>query len=53
MSTRNFRAIAWEIVSPEGSVAITGVDYAELAPDGRLQSVSGFFGAGVPAEAAA
>ena len=43
----------WEIVSPEGTVAITGVDYAELGSDGRLQSVSGFFGTGVPEEAAA
>jgi len=38
---------------PEGTVAITGVDYAELGSDGRLQSVSGFFGTGVPEEAAA
>ena len=43
----------WEIVSPDGAIAVTGVDYATVAVDGRLQSVTGFFGAGVPAEAAA
>jgi hypothetical protein len=43
----------WEIVSADGDVALTGVDYAELAADGRLQSVSGFFGTGVAQEAAA
>jgi SnoaL-like domain len=43
----------WEIVGPDGTVAVAGVDYGELAEDGRLQSIGGFFGAAVPAEAAA
>jgi len=43
----------WEIVTPAGETYLTGVDYAELADDGRLASVSGFFGIAVPAEEAA
>jgi hypothetical protein len=43
----------WEIVAPDGTVAMAGVDYAALAADGRLQSVGGFFGPSVPAEVAA
>ena len=35
---------AWELVGPDGAVAGAGVDVGALAPDGRLQSVSGFFG---------
>lgn len=37
----------WEIVDPDGAVYVTGVDYAQLADDGRLGSVTGFFGAAV------
>jgi SnoaL-like domain len=43
----------WEIVAPDGTVAVVGVDYGKLAADGRLQSIGGFFGTAVPAEAAA
>ncbi|HEU4658417.1 MAG TPA: nuclear transport factor 2 family protein [Capillimicrobium sp.] len=35
---------AWELVSPDGAVAAAGVDVAELADDGRLRRVVGFFG---------
>jgi hypothetical protein len=35
---------AWELVGPDGAVALTGLDVGELAPDGRLQRVTGFFG---------
>lgn len=34
----------WELVSPAGEVVLTGLDVAELAPDGRLRKVVGFFG---------
>jgi hypothetical protein len=35
---------AWELVSPDGAVALTGLDVGELAADGRLLRVTGFFG---------
>ena len=35
---------AWELVSPGGDVALTGMDAGELAPDGRLRRITGFFG---------
>jgi hypothetical protein len=34
---------AWELHTPDGEVAITGLDVAELAADGRLRQVAGFF----------
>jgi hypothetical protein len=34
----------WELVAPDGTVSLTGVDVALLADDGRLQRVTGFFG---------
>jgi hypothetical protein len=34
----------WELVGPDGGAALAaGVDFAELAPDGRLRAVTGFF----------
>ena len=35
---------AWELVGPDGSVALIGLDVGETAPDGRLQRIAGFFG---------
>lgn len=35
---------AWELVSPEGKVVLAGQDVGELAPDGRLRRITGFFG---------
>ena len=35
---------AWELVTPDGTVTIAGVDVGDLAPDGRLRTVTGFFG---------
>jgi len=35
---------AWELVAPDGSVVVSGLDVGELATDGRLQRVTGFFG---------
>jgi hypothetical protein len=34
----------WELVAPTGDVALAGLDVAELAPDGKLRKVVGFFG---------
>ncbi len=34
----------WELVAPDGSVAVAGTDVVDVAPDGRLQRVVGFFG---------
>jgi hypothetical protein len=34
---------AWELVGPDGTVAVSGLDVAVVA-DGRLQRVAGFFG---------
>jgi diadenosine tetraphosphatase ApaH/serine/threonine PP2A family protein phosphatase len=35
---------AWELVGPGGAVALAGLDVGELAADGRLRRVTGFFG---------
>jgi len=35
---------AWRLVGPDGAVAVAGIDVADLAPDGRLARVVGFFG---------
>jgi hypothetical protein len=35
---------AWDLIGPDGAAAVVvGVDYATLAPDGRLREVTGFF----------
>jgi hypothetical protein len=34
---------AWELEAPDGTVAVAGVDVGELAPDGRLRRIAGFF----------
>jgi hypothetical protein len=39
-------------VAPDGTIVITGTDVAELAEDGRLQAITGFFG-DVPTDQAA
>ncbi len=35
---------AWELVAPDGTVALTGLDVGEVAEDGRLRRITGFFG---------
>jgi hypothetical protein len=35
---------AWELVGPDGTVALTGLDTGEVADDGRLRRIAGFFG---------
>lgn len=34
----------WELVGPGGTRAVAGIDVVELAADGRLRKVVGFFG---------
>ncbi len=35
---------AWELVGPDGEVALRGLDVGELDAEGRLQRITGFFG---------
>jgi hypothetical protein len=35
---------AWELVAPDGSITVAGIDVGRLAEDGRLQQITGFFG---------
>jgi len=35
---------AWQLVGPDGAVALAGLDVGELADDGRLRRIVGFFG---------
>jgi hypothetical protein len=35
---------SWEMVGADGSVMLAGIDVAEIAPDGRLVRVAGFWG---------
>lgn len=34
----------WELVGPGGQVAVAGMDVGEVAEDGRLRRIVGFFG---------
>src|SRR5947209_4414466 len=34
----------WALVATDGSVTVEGLDVAELAEDGRIRKVTGFFG---------
>ena len=36
--------VGWELVGPDGAVALAGTDVGQLAEDGRLRSITGFFG---------
>ena len=35
---------AWELLAPDGTTALTGLDIAEVGEDGRLVRVVGFLG---------
>ena len=35
---------AWELANDDGEVAVGGIDVGELAQDGRLRRIMGFFG---------
>ena len=39
-----FVRFGWELVGPDGAIAIAGYDVGELAEDGRLRRITGFFG---------
>lgn len=39
----------WELVAPHGAPVLSGLDVVELAPDGRLARITGFFGELAPA----
>ena len=34
----------WAMQAADGSTMMEGIDYGELAPDGRIQKIVGFFG---------
>jgi hypothetical protein len=34
----------WELVGPDGTVVLAGLDVGEVAGDGRLSRITGFFG---------
>jgi hypothetical protein len=36
--------VAWELVAPDGSITVGGIDAGALAGDGRLARITGFFG---------
>ena len=36
--------VAWELVTPEGAVAVAGMDTGEIDDHGRLVRIVGFFG---------
>ncbi len=40
----NVLRYGWEFLAPDRTVVVTGLDLAELAADGRLARVTGFFG---------
>lgn len=42
----------WELVGPDGAVAVAGMDVGVVGEDGRLQRIAGFFG-DLPAREAA
>jgi len=35
---------SWDVVGPDGSFPVSGIDVGVLAPDGRLERITGFFG---------
>jgi hypothetical protein len=39
-----FARYTWDLVGPDGTVALTGLDVAEVGPDGLLKRVVGFLG---------
>jgi hypothetical protein len=39
-----FARYGWELVGPDGAVAVAGIDVARFADNGKLAQVVGFFG---------
>ncbi len=44
-SHHDHHRFGWELAATDGTVAVEGIDVAQLAPDGRLVRITGFFGA--------
>ena len=44
-----FARYGWELVGPDGAVAVSGLDVVRVADDGRIAGVVGFFGDLAPA----
>lgn len=40
----DFLRYGWELIAPDGTVALAGIDVAEVTTEGMLRRVSGFFG---------
>lgn len=36
--------VGWELVGPDGTVALAGLDVGQVTEDGRLRGITGFFG---------
>jgi hypothetical protein len=34
----------WALTDPDGAVVMEGIDFGEVAPDGRISRITGFFG---------
>jgi hypothetical protein len=39
-----FARYGWQLLTPDDTVALAGMDIVQVAPDGRLTQVVGFFG---------
>jgi hypothetical protein len=39
-----FARFGWHLAAPDGAVTVAGIDVADIAADGRLQRITGFFG---------
>ena len=44
-----FARYGWELVGPDGTVAVDGTDFVEIDDEGRLDRIVGFFGPLTPA----
>lgn len=40
----SFARYEWELVGPDGTVAVAGTDFVEIDADGRIARIVGFFG---------
>ena len=43
-SHHDHHRFGWELAATDGTVAVEGIDVAQIGPDGRLSRVTGFFG---------
>ena len=44
-SHHDHHRFGWELAATDGTVAVEGIDVAEVGPDGRFVRITGFFGA--------